>query len=63
MGVKHSARQVRIGNKVFIGSHVRILKGVTIGDGCTIGQGSLVVNDLPANSLAVGIPARVVRML
>lgn len=62
-GIKHVANPVRIGNDVFIGSNVRILKGVTIGDGCAIGNGSLVINDLPANSLAAGVPARVIRIL
>lgn len=62
-GTKHVASPVRIGNNVFIGSNVRILKGVSIGDSCTIGNSSLVINDLPANSLAAGIPARVIRML
>lgn len=62
-GIKHNSSPVRIGDNVFIGSNVRILKGVTIGDGCTIGNSSLVINDLPANSLAAGVPARVIRIL
>lgn len=62
-GIEHTASSVRIGSNVFIGSNVRILKGVTIGDGCTVGNGSLVINDLPANSLSAGIPAKVIRML
>ncbi len=38
-----------------------ILPGVTIGDNCVIGGGSVVAHDIPANSIAVGNPARVVR--
>lgn len=58
---KHEGRDVRIGNNVFIGSNVRILKGVTIGDGCVIANSSIVTRDLPANSIAAGIPAKVIR--
>lgn len=62
-GDRHEASPVRIGDNVFIGSNVRILKGVTIGDGCVIANSSLVTRDLPANSLASGIPATVIRNL
>ncbi len=62
-GDKHEASPVQIGNNVFIGSNVRILKGVNIGDGCVIANGSLVTRDLPANCIALGIPATVVRSL
>ena len=40
-----------------------ILTGVTIGEGAVIGPGSVVVNDIPAWSVAVGNPARVIRTL
>lgn len=52
---------VTIGNNVWIGGSVKILPGVTIGDNCVIGGGSVVAHDIPANSIAVGNPARVVR--
>ena len=55
------AKPVTIGNNVWIGGSVTILAGVTIGDNCTIGAGSVVTRDIPANSVAVGNPARVVR--
>lgn len=57
------ALPVTIGNRCWIGGSVTILPGVTIGDNCTIGAGSVVVHDIPANSLAVGNPARVIRKL
>ena len=55
------ARPVTIGNNVWIGGSVTILPGVTIGDNVTIGAGSVVVKDIPSDSLAVGNPARVVK--
>lgn len=51
---------VDIGNNVFIGAGSIILPGVHIGDNVVIGAGSVVANDIPANSVAVGNPARVV---
>ena len=38
-----------------------VLKGVTIGDNCIIGIGSIVTKDIPANSVAIGNPAKVVK--
>ena len=40
-----------------------ICPGVTIGDNCVIGAGSVVTHDIPANSVAVGVPCRVQRTL
>ena len=57
------AKPVTIGNNVWIGGSVTILAGVTIGDNCTIGAGSVVTRDIPANSVAVGNPARVVKQV
>jgi acetyltransferase-like isoleucine patch superfamily enzyme len=50
---------VRIGDFVWIASDVTVLKGVTIGDHSIIGARSLVTRDVPAHSLAFGIPAEV----
>ena len=50
-----------IGNHVWIGKNVTILKGVRIGDGAIIGAGSVVTKDVPANCLAVGTPAHVIK--
>lgn len=57
---------IKTGEKVFINFGCIILDGggVTIGDRCVIGAGSVVVvKDIPADSLAVGNPARVIRKL
>lgn len=51
---------VNIGNNVFVGSSTIILPGVNIGDNVVIGAGSVVPNDIPSNSVAVGSPARVI---
>ncbi len=54
---------IHIGDNVWIGIRAVILKGVTLGDGCVVGAGSVVTSDIPANALAFGVPARVVRTL
>lgn len=56
----NSSGKVVIGNNVGFGDNVTILKGVTIGDNCFIALGSIVTKDIPANSVAVGAPAKVV---
>ena len=54
-------RPVHIGNDVWIGDRVMILPGVHIGDGCVIGAGAVVTGDIPPYSIAVGVPAKVIR--
>lgn len=54
---------VKIGNRVFIGAGSIILPGVSIGNDVVIGAGSVVTKDIPSNSLAVGMPARVISTL
>lgn len=56
----NSSGKVKIGNNIVFGRNVTILKGVTIGDNCIIGLGSVVTKSIPANSVVVGCPARVV---
>jgi acetyltransferase-like isoleucine patch superfamily enzyme len=56
----NSSGKVKIGNNIYFGRDVTVLKGVTIGDNCIIGLGSVVGRDVPANSVAVGNPCRVV---
>lgn len=53
---------VSIGKKVWIGEGVCILKGVTVGDGCIIGANSVVTKNIPAGSIAAGVPARVIKV-
>jgi len=50
-----------IGDNVWIGANVTVLPGVTIGDNAVIGAASLVTKDVPADVIAVGSPAKVVR--
>jgi acetyltransferase-like isoleucine patch superfamily enzyme len=52
----------RIGRDVWLGAGATVLGGVTIGDGCVVGAGAVITSDLPPFSIAVGVPARVVRM-
>ena len=54
---------VTIGENVWIGSGAIILPGVVIGDNSVIGAGSVVTRDIPADSIAYGVPARVRRSL
>lgn len=54
---------VHIGKGVWIGSGSIILPGVTIGDNAVIGAGSVVTKDIPADMIAVGSPARVIRSI
>lgn len=52
--------KVKIGNNVWLGRDVTICKGVSIGDNCIIGTKSVVTKSIPSNSIAVGIPAKVI---
>ena len=54
---------VVIKDNVFIGVNTVILKGVTIGENSIIGAGSVVTKDIPANSVAVGNPAKVIQTI
>ena len=54
---------VKIGNNVWIGAGSTILPGVTIGENSVIGAGSVVTKDVPANVVAVGSPARVIKSI
>lgn len=57
------AKPVTIGNNVWIGGSVTILPGVAIGDNVTIGAGSVVVSDIPSNTVAVGNPCKVIKKI
>ena len=61
-GVEYG-KPITVGSDVWIGGHVTVCPGVTIGDNVVIGAGSVVVHDIPSNSVAVGNPARVVKRI
>ena len=58
-----SIRPVTIGNDVWIGAGAHILKGVTIGDRSIVGAGSVVTRTIPADVVAAGNPARIIKCL
>ncbi|PWH05265.1 maltose acetyltransferase [Brachybacterium endophyticum] len=58
-----AAEPITIGDDVWLGGGVIVCPGVTIGARSVIGAGSVVTSDVPADSLAVGSPARVIREL
>lgn len=60
---KKGVAPIVIGNDVFIGARSIILKGVTIGDRSVIGAGSVISRDVPADCIAAGNPAKVVKRL
>jgi len=55
------AQNINIGNRVWIGQRTMVLKGAEIGDGSIIGAQSVVTKRIPANCLAAGSPARLIR--
>lgn len=57
------AKPIEVGNNVWIGGSVTVVPGVTIGDNTIIGAGSVVTKDIPANSIAVGNPCRVIKSI
>jgi maltose O-acetyltransferase len=58
-----AAEPITIGDNVWLGGGAIVLAGVTIGENTVVGAGAVVTRDLPANVVAVGNPARVVRSL
>jgi len=57
----NEAQDIIIGNHVWIGAHSIILKGVSIGNNSIIGTGSVVTKSIGDNSIAVGVPAKIVK--
>ena len=60
---KHIARPIIIEDGVWIGSGAIVNPGVTVGKNSVIGAGSVVVSDIPADSVAVGVPAKVIKKI
>lgn len=61
IGLRHTDEPVApvIGNNVDIGAGAKILGPITIGDNVLIGANAVVITDVPANSIAVGVPAKI----
>ena len=55
--------KITVGDNVHIGTNSIIMPGVRIGSNCIIGCGAIVTRDIPDNSVAVGVPARVIRSI
>lgn len=60
-GNAREAGVARIGRDVYIGAGAKILGPLTIGDGAIIGANAVVLRDVPAHAVAVGVPARIVK--
>ncbi|WPW26863.1 sugar O-acetyltransferase [Streptomyces atratus] len=58
-----AAKPITIGDNVWLGGGAIVLAGVSIGDNSVIGAGAVVTKDIPANVVAVGNPARVIRSI
>ena len=57
--LKREKRHPTLGDNVVVGAGAKIIGGFTIGNGSRIGAGSVVVREVPANSVVVGVPGRV----
>lgn len=56
-------KPIRIGDNVHVGSNAIIMPGVSIGSNCIIGCGAVVTKNIPDNSIAAGVPARVIKTI
>lgn len=54
---------ITVGDNVYIGTGAYIMPGIVIGDNCVIGANSIVTHNIPANSVAVGAPAKVIKTI
>jgi len=59
-GKKGVDRHPKIGSGVLLGAGSSVLGNIKIGDGCQVGAGTLVIEDLPERSVAVGVPANII---
>ena len=55
--------RIEVGNNVHIGVNAIVMPGVRIGDNVVIGAGAVVTKDIPSNSVAVGVPAKVIKSI
>lgn len=60
-GKEHGKRHPTLGNHVVVGAGAKILGGIKIGDNVKIGANSVVLKSVPANSTAIGVPARIIK--
>lgn len=60
-GKDHGKRHPTLGNNVLVGSGAKVLGPFTVGDNSNIAAGAVVLTEIPPNSTAVGVPARVVK--
>lgn len=61
-GKEHGKRHPTLGNHVLVGSGAKVLGPFKVGDNARIAAGAVVLNEIPANCTAVGVPAHVVRI-
>ena len=52
---------IKVGNNVWFGGNVCVMPGVTIGDNVVIGAGSVVTKNIPSNTVAAGVPCKVIK--
>lgn len=56
-----SAKKVTVGDGVLVGANAVLLEGVTVGDGAVVAAGAVVTGDIPPETVAAGVPARIVK--
>ena len=59
-GKRGVERHPKIGDGVLLGAGSTILGNIVIGEGCQVGAGTLVIDDLPPHSVAVGVPSKII---
>ena len=57
-----SAKPVTVGDNVLIGANAVVIEGTSIGDGAVVAAGAIVTQDVPANAVVAGVPARIIKM-